>query len=154
MKKMILLIIITVILSVTYPSTVLEDAFGNSEEFYITFYLDKEINLPYAVTTESGLGYEMKAEAIYAKEVRKTLGDAIKGESIKVRGGKDTANAFLNYYEATVISSQIIGDNEYIYAYSRQLKDYVTVGGAKINIQIAISEDEILIGTPLILGSC
>ena len=62
--------------------------------------------------------------------------------------------ACLKDLEAKVVKTEIIETGaEVIYAYTNLIKDYVSVSGKKVNIQIAHYETYSVIGWPLILGS-
>lgn len=153
MKKMIVLIILVTLVTITYTVINLEDIV-EGEDIYITFYVMDEIYLPNVITNRGGIGYELKAKIQYADEVRATLKD-IKGESVTIKGNIATANDILKRLNATIITEGKIDNITFINAYTRNIRNYVMVDREKINIQIAVRDNgTIIIGTPVIFGSC
>lgn len=75
------------------------------------------------------------------------------GQSICFFGSKVDAEKLLKLLQAKVVFSEILQDIVCIYAYSPRLNGFVVADGEKINIQIALSQGKVHIGTPLLLGS-
>ena len=81
---------------------------------------------------------------------------SVKGESVRFdRKGEDEhklVNDILDRYGATLTHiEQLDGVNSY-YATSPNLYGGVLINGQKINLHVAISETECVIGTPIIFG--
>lgn len=151
MCRLIVLIVIITILSITYPLMTIEDAV--LEECSVVFHMPYEIYLPNAKTIKGGLGYDVIVPTEYLLEYRPKLKDSL-GESLYINSSyENQANDYLKNLDAQIISLQELEENILIYAYSRHLRECVMIEDKKVNIQIAITPERIIIGTPLIIGS-
>lgn len=66
---------------------------------------------------------------------------------------KDKLQEILNCLDLEIHSENLVADRMILEGYSQKLNNYVVVNNLKTNIQIAISDDEIIVGYPLISGS-
>ena len=76
----------------------------------------------------------------------------IYGYSVEV-SEKLNINYILSLLKADIVKCEKVCGREIYYCYSACKSEYVISEGNKVNYQIAISEDKVVIGTPLILGS-
>lgn len=76
-----------------------------------------------------------------------------RGASVRFCGSQDDIDAFLKKTNAAVVKKESVFGAEIIYAYSRRFSKDVQIDGKNVNLQIAKRGGEIIIGTPLILGS-
>ena len=60
---------------------------------------------------------------------------------------------FINELDVDIISKFEVSDRVIIEGYSPRIKDYLVINGFKVNVQISISDDSVIIGSPLINGS-
>ena len=156
MRKLIILTLITVLLGALYPLIEVEEGIRDETGVkpYITFYLDSPVYIEGAEISKGGIYWEMKVTLNLADEIRTKLPE-IKGESITTRGNREDADEYLSDRSAQIRSEQMIEGIKFIYAYTRGIRNYVTLDGDRVNLQIALREDGIMIiGTPLILGAC
>ena len=58
----------------------------------------------------------------------------------------------LDSLDCKFICEESLDDVKSIYFYSKSLSKFEIIKGEKVNLQIAISKDEIVIGTPIIYG--
>lgn len=75
------------------------------------------------------------------------------GISHTFNGSKECIQDYLKVFDAEMVKEQTIDGVIIVYAYSSRIKDNVTVGDNKINIQIAVNRGKVTIGSPLIIGS-
>ena len=59
----------------------------------------------------------------------------------------------LNDLMLEVYSNEVISDRIIIEGYSHKIKNYIVIDNRKVNVQISISDDSIIIGSPLISNS-
>jgi len=151
MKKLLVLIVIVTLLSVTYPEKKLEDIGGGG---CISFYVNDEIFIEGAETVQNGIGFIIKAPLSKAQLIRKQIPE-ISGESVLLTGDADTVSGILKTFSAIKVSESLIENTLFINAYSKNIRGYVVSEGEKINLQIAYYGDgRIVVGIPLILGGC
>lgn len=151
MSRLIILTILIIMIVVTYPLMTVEDA--APIDSYVVFHMPYEIYLANAKTVKSGLGYDVVVPYQLLSEYRPMLKDRL-GESIYIKGSNiDIVNDYLKSYDAHIICTQEIDGYMLIYAYSHKLRGSIKFNDNKVNIQIALSSGNIVIGTPLIIGS-
>ncbi len=118
-----------------------------------TFYTKTPVSSLNNVTVvQNGNMYLVNCSANDAFEVKSKLNN-IEGESITFQGTKNDALNFFNKYNYEVIYSEMVENIFIIYAYCPQIQNHVFVNNQKTNLQLAINNQKITIGTPLILGS-
>lgn len=82
----------------------------------------------------------------------KPIKQDIVGESIKLKNFE--LGAALQKLNARVVKTEYLDDGTtVVYAYSLLIKDNVEVFGERVNLQVALRDEETIIGWPLILGS-
>ena len=62
-------------------------------------------------------------------------------------------NKLTSFLNLEVVNKNEISDRVIIEGYSNKLKDYVFIDGRKVNIQLSIFDNKIIMGYPLINGS-
>lgn len=77
----------------------------------------------------------------------------VKGESIVIQNKEFNLTEFLNYFNAKIMITEHVEHGVSYYAYSPKIKYRSCIFGKNINIHVFISEDNIVVGTPLIYGS-
>lgn len=62
-------------------------------------------------------------------------------------------NKLTSFLNLEVVNKNEISDRVIIEGYSNKLRDYVVINGRKVNIQLSIFDNKIIMGYPLINGS-
>ncbi|MGN0771569.1 MAG: YwmB family TATA-box binding protein [Christensenellales bacterium] len=93
--------------------------------------------------------------SINPDQLGKTLQQAegVMGFALKYDAGKVSENQLLSSLKAQVVKVETIGDITLYYAYSHRMNNGVSVDGKTVNVQIAVSDSSITVGSPLIMGS-
>lgn len=65
----------------------------------------------------------------------------------------NSLNKLSNFLNLEIVNENEISDRLIIEGYSNKLKDYIVINGRKVNVQLSISDDKIIMGYPLINGS-
>lgn len=118
--------------------------------FYTTSPLE---NVPaYLNQTNIGVGAIIECSGTIASQVAKTL-DNIAGISFSFNGNKEDVNDFLDKVDAVVLKCENVDSQIKTYlAYSSKFRNNINIDGHFVNLQIAIVNDTITIGSPMILG--
>ena len=74
------------------------------------------------------------------------------GESCIVDGSTFNTGKFLSDFNAKVVFSEKIDGTTNLYAYSKKIKYFVTIGGKKVNIHVVYQNENIVLGTPIVFG--
>ncbi|MCL2540135.1 MAG: YwmB family TATA-box binding protein [Firmicutes bacterium] len=132
---------------VTYAASFPQAEFS----FYVN-HLPRDIPAS-AKVIKNGNGYIVSTSAQHAASLQRMLPPA-EGQSITFSGNIGNMESILSRLNATVVSRQDIG-GEIVncYAYSSGFNKSVLVDGQKINLQVAVRNGTVTLGTPLILGS-
>ena len=121
-------------------------------EFY--FYTYQNIEFSNCNQIVNGNGYILKTDTKSAKIIYNQLNKSlVKGFSFCVSENQLNVQQFLKNLDASIFFEEKIDEINFCYAYSPIFKDFVTIDGQKINLQICKSDGVIKIGVPLILGS-
>ncbi|MDD7351190.1 MAG: YwmB family TATA-box binding protein [Clostridia bacterium] len=75
------------------------------------------------------------------------------GFAVRYDLGKVSENQLLSSLKAQVVKVERVGDITLYYAYSHRMSNGVNVDGKKVNVQIAVTDSAITLGSPLIMGS-
>ncbi len=86
-----------------------------------------------------------------AKEIKKSLKNVC-GESVTTTLKEDIEKE-IDRLKAELIFSEKVDNIIINYYYSDKISAYKTINGRKINVQTAINDDIITIGSPIIFGS-
>lgn len=65
----------------------------------------------------------------------------------------DKLDEVIDCLQVEIHSKKMIADRLVIEGYSHLIPDYVVVGQLKTNIQISVTDDEMIVGSPLICSS-
>lgn len=102
----------------------------------------------------SGNGFMVQCNSRDAAEIYSLLSPAmLSGESFSFAGGLAEATAILSRLNAEVVSTEEIDQLQIWYAHTHLLGRELSVDGELVNVQVAIREGRVTVGTPLILGS-
>ena len=74
-------------------------------------------------------------------------------ERIDLSGGVEDANRIISRANAVVKAKESFDGLTVIYAYTTRISNFVTVGGERVNLMIAISDGRVAVGSPLLKGS-
>ena len=86
------------------------------------------------------------------RDVKSNLSD-IYGESVRILNYSDATLKYITKkYEDKLVKTEETKDYKYMLCFDASLPQYVTIENSKVNVQIAISNNEIDIGYPLILN--
>ena len=91
-------------------------------------------------------------------KTRLTLFDGffVKGESVKMTlsgvSGEEKAKRILNELNAELLFTEKTGGTISYYGYAQKLGGGIVVDGVKINLQIATTNSQCVVGTPIIFG--
>lgn len=128
---------------------------GDEQQFEAsyTFYTKSPSDyIKNAIVVQNGNMYLVNCKSSDANYVKSQLND-IEGESFSFQGTKNDALNFLNKYNYETVFCEIVGNIFIVYAYCPQIQNSVYVNNQKTNLQLAVNNGKITIGTPLILGS-
>ncbi len=116
----------------------------------VVFYTKHKTSLD---SINDGIYNQISCKARDAKKIKSMLKD-ISGMSISFQGGLDDINYILDYFDVKVILQKTNNDILYIYGYSKLiLTPSVLVDNNYINIQLALNNQIVTAGLPIILGS-
>lgn len=65
----------------------------------------------------------------------------------------DKLDEVIDCLKVEIHSKKVIADRLIIEGYSHLISDYIVIGELKTNIQISVTDDEMIVGSPLIYGS-
>lgn len=150
MRKFLCLLAIVITLAATYSRFDIEDIVSVEE---ITFFVSKPSYFEGCKTTQSGIGYEIICSGEIARKIRNEL-KVIEGERADCVGDIYTAKEIIRKAHAEIILTQKLDNMTIYYCYSNRIKGYVEDGRNRINLQIAVRDDnKVIVGIPIILGS-
>ena len=82
--------------------------------------------------------------------------DKVRGESvrfsIKEQGVSELIQELIKQYNAVVLFSETLDSVQSYYAYTPKWKNAITVNGVNVNLHIACSAEECVVGSPIIFG--
>lgn len=116
-----------------------------------TFYtLDKTDTSLSSV--KNGNTFVVSCKINQASSVKQKLGKIL-GESVHFNGDKSAGLNIISGLNCTNISTENIDNIFILYAYSPQVENYVYINSKKVNIQLAVNNGVVTIGSPVIIGS-
>lgn len=77
----------------------------------------------------------------------------IKGESCRVSAKNFSLDSVIKNFGAEIIFIERVGGTVSYYMYAPSLKTSATVKGCLVNLHIAVTNDYVTLGTPIIYGS-
>ena len=153
MKKFLILLVVfgcLMFLKTPFSLSYLSQNYNATHSFYAT----QNIQTQNTQTIQNGNGYIISTNATNAPNILNKLDkNHIDGESFCIYGTSTDALQILHSLGAVIIKEESFDDFKIIYAHSPKIHNYVLIGNKKINIQIALKNNKITVGTPLILGS-
>lgn len=119
---------------------------------YCFYTQNASFDIPNTTKIKNGMGNIIKCQLRFADETKQKL-DVIFGESICLQNYDENQKSLL-VQNVSPITKKIesIEKIKIFYCYDSLLPRFVCVFGQKINLQIAISNNAITVGYPLILG--
>ena len=99
-----------------------------------------------------GCGEEVSCNKSEVEKVIKGFNEKIYGVTVKLANGK-TIEEILHILNAKIVRNESFLGRDIYYCYSQDNNNFVMENGKKINYQISIKKDVVVIGSPLILGS-
>lgn len=135
------------------PNQIPVFSFQNNDNITYFYYVcETDLKLENATVISCGAQSIVECNLRYAQSVKNQLGQ-IFGESVRIKNcDKHYIDNILNNYKDIIKYKEIIENYTLIYCYDKTLLNNVLLDGQKINIQIAIKDDEVNIGYPLILN--
>lgn len=105
-----------------------------------------------AKITSCGNGSIVSCNAEDSQKIKKIL-PYIYGESVRIKNyDNDTLKNIIQNYTKNLVKKEYIDDYNFMLCYDKSMPNFVTIDNQKVNVQIAISQNEINIGYPLILN--
>ncbi len=106
----------------------------------------------YLYTVDDDGDFEIETTEDDAKKLF-AVNQVVLGEGYQFDNKSITPLEIMTYFDAEIVSECVLDGMKVKNCFSPRLKDYVMQGGERVNLQIAITEDTIKIGYPLILDS-
>jgi len=75
------------------------------------------------------------------------------GESCSIEKERFSLEDFLQDFSAQIVLVEEINGLTSYYAYSKDIRYLQVVNGKKVNLHVAVGEDSVVLGTPIIYGS-
>ena len=126
------------------------DTFQNVTYYYYTYAISHDINS--AKVVKNGDYSIVICDSNSYKSVKKQL-PIILGESIKISNYTDSTLKYIeNQYKRLMIKEEIVNNYEIMLCYDKSLSKSILIDNMEVNLQVAISSNEICIGYPLILN--
>ena len=117
-----------------------------------TYYTTNAENIKSAKIINCGSAVFVTSNVENCKEIRTQLAD-IQGQSISFCGDEELYTSMVTWLIGNATFSANVGAVKCCYGYNNKLNNYINIENSKINIQIALHNNVITIGTPVILGS-
>lgn len=156
MKKLIkyFLIVVIVVIAVPSKTTGLEDLIANFKLQNVknVFYVSNCSQIENAKLTKCGNAIFVESEIDYCKQIKSQLSN-INGQSVSFCGNEQLYNMLISNLFNNIVLSEQVSNVKCCYGYNNKLNNNINIDGQTINIQIAINQNKITIGTPVILGS-
>ena len=135
---------------------VFEPIFNNSYNQEITYFF-YTFNLNYDIANASIINngnYSIVACNINnAKQVKKQIKSRILSESIRIENySDDTYHKVFDKYKKCIVKMEQCEEYDFLLCYDSTLNNYVITENKKVNIQVAITKNQINIGYPLIFN--
>ena len=125
---------------------------GADDITYFYYVCAKDLKLENVTVTTCGEQSIVECKPYQAKNIKNKLGQIL-GESIRIKNcDNNTIDDILNNYIDIVLYEENIDDYRLIYCYDKTLSNNIFLKDKKVNIQIAIKNNEVNIGYPLILN--
>ncbi|MGN1213051.1 MAG: hypothetical protein ACI4TZ_03310 [Christensenellales bacterium] len=124
-----------------------------TSSIYSFYTTDKISFLDNTKIVKNGNACIVSCDSKHASTVKASINNIL-GESITINNPNDDVLKQINdYISKNVLYDEKLDGTQIIYGYDNTLKNFVMVDGQKVNFQVAINSDYVVIGYPLILGS-
>jgi len=124
---------------------------GTYSAYVTNFVAAEEIEQSYNYIKIANGGI-LVCELQYMQKV-KSYSYQVLGESLSFYGNIDEFNNLVKIYRVKIIVAEQVGDIMTIYGHSFAFRKHIILDNKKVNVQIAINNNCITVGTPIILGS-
>lgn len=121
-------------------------------DYKVNFYSLTELDEEDLKTVNAGNFYIITSSKEKEKEIEAKL-DVIIGKSYELENAGFDLDKFISKYRFEIKIIQNLENSEVWYLYSNKLNGEIAVNGKIINLQIAVKENSIIAGSPVILGS-
>ena len=119
---------------------------------YFFYTTSLNFQIPNAKITSCGNGSIVACNAKDSTSIKKILPN-IYGESIRIKNyTSETLKDIINKYGSNIVKKELVDNYDIILCFDNSLPNFVTIDETKVNVQIAISQNEINVGYPLILN--
>ncbi len=156
MKKLIKYFLIVVIVVIAMPTkrTGLEDLITsfNLQNVKNVFYTTSCEEIENAKLTKCGTAVFVESDLKFCKQIKNKIKN-INGQSISFSGNETLYNSMVNNLINVRVLTENVSNVKCCYGYNNKLNNSINIDGKIVNIQIAINNNVITIGTPVILGS-
>lgn len=100
---------------------------------------------------KNGDNYIVKCQPFLASVIKKSLAN-LQGESIVFEGNRQDAFDYLSHYNTQIVLTENVDGIFILYAYVPNIYDSIYINSQKVNIELAVKNNVITIGCPIILG--
>lgn len=77
----------------------------------------------------------------------------VKGESCKIEKSGFNVEEFFKSYNTEILFSESVDGVTSYYGYSKEIKFLAKIGGKAVNLHVAVAENSVTVGSPIIFGS-
>lgn len=92
------------------------------------------------------------SECILIESFRQQIINGKKGESVKITTQEFNLEQIIKYFDAQLILKEQVGGIVNYYFYSKKLRYKERIYGKTVNLHIAVTNQGVTLGTPLIYG--
>lgn len=134
-----------------FEKTSLSEVSFDSGDYYFV-YINHKNYLPTSgvQVIDNGQGLILKTSFSNAKELRSKV-TGVLGEAVET--STYSSEQIINMLQAKKVSQENLQDALVILAYSNKLDGFLSVNNVHVNVQIAVKQDSVIVGYPLILHS-
>lgn len=100
---------------------------------------------------KNGDNFIVKCEPKIASLIKRNLTD-IQGESITFVGNKKDAFAFLSKFDFEIVLTENVAGVYTLYAFVPTITNCIYINNQKVNLELAVCDNIVTIGCPIILG--
>ncbi|MBQ2714924.1 MAG: hypothetical protein IJF76_04780 [Clostridia bacterium] len=154
MYKFYLVVALVIVCTLVPFGQNLEDICVECGGLEYAFYVVGEVEEGCAEIIENGGEKIVRCAVSDTNIVRNSIKGRIRGESFRCFGDMDVVEFILNRTSAKVVKEGYVDGIYTAYLYTGEIKDRgIELFGEKVNMQIAINQGVVSVGTPIILGS-
>lgn len=153
LKFSIFCLVIFCIVSLPVSQIALMGYVPKTSSIYSFYTTDKISFLDNTKIVKNGNACIVSCDSKYANVVKASINNIL-GESITINNPtEDVLKQINDYISQNTLYDEKLDGTQIIYGYDNTLENFVIVDGQKVNFQVAINIDYVVIGYPLILGS-